>query len=225
MPQLKEILHAIVSDLTEAKNLANQTTVRRAELNKSHPLLSSLPAPRMRLTNVKIDLPFLIEAVVPGTPGSAESPRNVVDALVQLLRDGARVRQVPLSEADFATFKEAFLSNAETTTRDPQRLQGAGVREAFSRAVDLALMEVAKRSNNPALFDQLGPMRHDVKHAAAAAALKQASEPSLTIEVRTDQIKARASEGTVTHIHLELNEDSIEWLRDTEAPKRKLVPE
>jgi hypothetical protein len=180
----------------------------------------------MRLTNVKIDLPFLIEAVVPGTPGSPESPRNVVDLLVTLLRDGARARQVPLTDADLATFKEEFVKQAETATREPQRLQGAGVREGFSRAVDLALMEVGKRSDNRALLEQLGPLRHDVKHAAAANALKQASEPSLTVEVRTDQIKARAGGGEgVTNIHLELNEDSIEWLRDTEAPKRKLIPE
>lgn len=224
MPQLKEILHAIVSDIAEAKSLATHTSVRRAELYKSHPLLSSLPAPTMRLRNVTIDLPMVILAETPGTAGKTADPEDVADDITAMLKDAAGVRGISLSEAELAQFREGFVRHTQVPLQSDDRLNGTGVRETFSRAVDLSLMEMSKTSTSPSLLDRLGPLRHDLKHAAAAAALEGSSEPTITVDVRSDQIKV-ADPKTVTRIHFELCEDGLEWQRETDAPKRKLVPE
>jgi hypothetical protein len=224
MPQLKEILHAIVSDIAEAKSLANHTSVRRAELYKSHPLLSSLPAPTMRLRNVTVDLPMIIMAETPGLAGTTADPSRVADNITLMLRDAAQVRGITLSEAEIEAFRQGFVRHTQVQLQDDDRLNGTGVRETFSRAVDLSLTDMAKASESASLLDRLGPLRHDLKHAAAAAALERSSEPTLTVDVRSDQIKV-ADPKTVTRIHFELTEDGLEWQRETDAPKRKLVPE
>lgn len=222
--QLKEIVHAIVADIAEAKSLANHTSIRRAELYKSHPLLSSLPAPTMRLRNVKIELPVMILAETPGNAGTIADPSEVAEKLGAMLADAARVRGISLTNQEVDAFKRGFLAHTKLPSEAEDRMNGAGVREAYSRAVDLSLLELADGADSSSLFDRLGPLRHELKHAAAAAALDSSSEPAMTVEVRSDQLK-EAPERLITRIHFELSEDGLEWQRETDAPKRKLIPE
>jgi L-alanine-DL-glutamate epimerase-like enolase superfamily enzyme len=179
----------------------------------------------MRLTNVRLDLPMIVEGMIPGTKGTVGDPSAVVDSLTEVLRERADARGVSLSADDLAHFRSGFLAHADRPADSADRLQQTGVRENFSKAVDLALADVGAKAANPALFEQLGPVRHEVKHAAAAAALRNQSEPSLTVEVRTEEVKARSDPQSITRLHFELNEDGLEWERETEPPKRKLVPE
>lgn len=224
MPQLKEILHALVSDIATAKSLANHTSVRQAELYKSHPLLSSLPAPQMRLTKISLDLPLLIEAVVPGIAGETADPAEVASSLRGQLAEDAKARGIALTNADLDAFQSGFLNYVKSPAAAADRLQGTGVREAFSRAVDLSLTDLSKDAKRPGLFDQLGPVRHELKHAAASSAVVGAGEPSITVDVRTDVIRT-TDPSRVTRIHLELAEEGFEWQRETDGPKRKLIPE
>ena len=69
MPYLGEYLGHLMAELAIARMEADLETVRLAELYAAHPLLRSMPVPHLRLPDVDVDLPVLIDHM--GRPNPA----------------------------------------------------------------------------------------------------------------------------------------------------------
>lgn len=75
MPRLNEILGAIIADITSARQLADQRTLQLAKQYQSDPLLRHMPVPRLRLPEVTVDLPVVIERCQdPSAPAQSPPP-------------------------------------------------------------------------------------------------------------------------------------------------------
>jgi hypothetical protein len=61
MPDLSEILGAFLGSVAHARRLADQETVAIAQHYRSDPLLQGLSVPRVRLPEVVLELPVLVE--------------------------------------------------------------------------------------------------------------------------------------------------------------------
>lgn len=61
MPRLNEILGALMADIASARHIADQHTLLLAKRYREDPLLRSMSIPRIRLPEVVVDLPLLIE--------------------------------------------------------------------------------------------------------------------------------------------------------------------
>ena len=76
MPYLGDFLGQLMSEIALARMQSDLETVRLAELYAEHPLLRTLPVPHLRLPNVDLEVPVLIQASEP--PRADESPRGGV---------------------------------------------------------------------------------------------------------------------------------------------------
>lgn len=61
MPRLNQILGALMADIASARHLADQHTILLAKKYHEDPLLRNLSVPRIRLPEVVVDLPLLVE--------------------------------------------------------------------------------------------------------------------------------------------------------------------
>lgn len=98
MARLNEILGALMADIVSARHLADQHTLQLASRSRKDPRLRGVSVPRIRLSEVVIDLPLLIERC--GEAHKAEAP------------------EVPATSPETNERAREFLSTAEQTLRD-----------------------------------------------------------------------------------------------------------
>lgn len=63
MPYLGDYLGQLMAEIAIARMHADLETVRLAEIYAAHPLLRTMSVPRLRLPEVDLELPVLIEQV------------------------------------------------------------------------------------------------------------------------------------------------------------------
>ena len=74
MTNLGDYLGQLMSEVVIARVHADLESVRVAELYASHPLLRHMPIPRVRLPEIQMEVPVVIDGS--GSPGPNESPRG-----------------------------------------------------------------------------------------------------------------------------------------------------
>ena len=74
MPYLGDFLGQLMAEITIARVQADVESIRIAELYAGHDLLRYFPVPRVRLSNVQIDLAIVNKAEAPDTSGRRVFP-------------------------------------------------------------------------------------------------------------------------------------------------------
>ena len=99
MADLGELLGTLVVGLAHARRMADEESAAIAEHYRDHPLLERMSVPRIRVQELVVDVPVLLETFaegVPSTPGDATLVRK---ALSEELRVGLGIRvSVELTE-------------------------------------------------------------------------------------------------------------------------------
>lgn len=88
MPNLNEVLGAILNSIASARRMADEQTVRLAEQYLQDPLLAGMSVPRIRLPEVIVDLPILIEGCDQGAAAEEPAPRAAPTGPLRPTADG-----------------------------------------------------------------------------------------------------------------------------------------
>jgi hypothetical protein len=211
---------------------ADLETIRIAELYASHPLLRTLPVPHLRLPDVMVDIPMLIDEVEQPRPG--ESPRGGVP------KEGLRGRFQDLLASHLSASAVA-LSAAERRRLNlaiDERLDAVDVPEAVNvdvnriadDLVDTALGIVAEL--RPANADGTPAVDPGIAAALRAATrldfLKLRTEPPrLSVLVTAAELRDATNAENVTRLHLKISEEGVEWtsIESAGTVRNRLVPE
>jgi len=233
MPYLGDYVGHLLSEISMARMQADLETVRMAELYAAHPLLRTMPVPRMRLPEVDLEIPVLIEA--------SEEPRAGESA-----RGGASLPDLRLK---FDEVVAAHLSKAglAPTAEEGAKL-GAALDERLARhevpaEVSIDVNRVADDLTSTALR-VLGDLRSGraaaelAIPATVAAELKDAvrleflklrtAPPRLTVLVTSAAIREAGDAQNLTRLRLRVSEQSVEWTSvesDDGSRRDFLVPE
>ncbi|GAA4903562.1 hypothetical protein [Ferrimonas pelagia] len=98
-PQLNDVLGALVSGVAHARRVADSEVMRIARFYRNHEHLNGLTVPRLRIDRIAIDLPILVDRVVPAVNAKWHAPSDIaaqsrqhltesVQAMKQLLAQG-----------------------------------------------------------------------------------------------------------------------------------------
>ena len=68
MPYLDEIVGSFLAGMAQARKIADEATVSIAEYYKSQPLLEGMTVPRVRVPELILDLPLIVESYEEGEP-------------------------------------------------------------------------------------------------------------------------------------------------------------
>ena len=82
MTDVGEIVGAIMTGLTRARQMADEESVAVAKEYRDNPLLEGVTIPRIRLPEVTLDIPVLIESFDVGEPAQIEKPEVLVCASI-----------------------------------------------------------------------------------------------------------------------------------------------
>ena len=230
MPNLGDYLGQLMSEITLARMQADLESVRIAELYAAHPLLKTMPIPHLRLPEVNLDIPVLIEASEP--PRVGETPRGGIPRDTLADRFGGVVRTVldgfgiELSSAEHRRLADTIGARVEALwVPDEVAIDVKRVADDLAATAVRHLSEPTRRRRGPReLPEALEQTLRDATNRAFLAA--RTTAPRLSVGVTSQELREAGPEG-VTRLRLRLTEQGLELTTiDSEAgPQDRLVPE
>lgn len=228
MPYLGDYLGQLMSEVALARMQADLETVRLAELYASHPLLRHMPIPHLRLPNVDLEIPVLIQASE--APREGESSRGGVpirelrrrfDELLdrQLTTAGIELNTTSLRKVRSALAGRMAALDAPTETAVDVRL----VADDFT---DTAVRIIAELPRTEAAAVE--PLATELREVARREFLKvRQPPPRLVALVTSAEIREGGTSENITRLNVKLSEQGVEWTTiETDGVSRdRLVPE
>lgn len=228
MTDLGEILGMLMASVAHARRYADEETAAIAEYYKQHPLLEGMSLPRVRLPEVILDLPFLIESLDEGKPNVLNDLDKIRKLVSEELRKLAEREQLTLGDLGKHFDRELALELDWLTQSEKA---GRGVsRETVIRAADNALARVLKEQVSPESLrtwqNQVAP---GIRQIASKVALKEVgTPPKITASIITAEVKEKASAVSAPRLRLSIKEEGLEWSvgrAEDGTVTKKLVPE
>lgn len=229
MTDFSEFLGALLTQVAHARRMADEETAAIAEHYRDHPLLEGMAVPRIRLPEVSLDVPLLINAQSPSSRGSWEEPAVVVEAVVDSLdaaADAVQARLPPDTRSSFSSLLRKRLEALHATDA-PANL------ESSVRTVDNTFSEFKRRAGRE--FANAVPpaaeraILSELRSTMRRVALKSVGEPSrLDVSVETGVVKESAPGSTVARLRLVIREEGVEWSvaqGEDGQQRRSLTPE
>lgn len=228
MPNLGDYLGHLLSEIAIARMHADLETVRIAELYAAHPLLRSMPVPHVRMPDIDLEIPVLVDTVEEPPAGEPPRGRGAVPDLRkkfdEVLSEHLARSNVSLTPADRAKLATALDS------RLPQHQLPAEVSVGVLRLADdlSAAATKAIEEANPGTPATEPARVNDLKEAARAALLQVPRQPPrVRVLVTSSQIRESATAENLTKLRVKISEQGVEWATVGVGGERqdKLVPE
>ncbi|MCA9720425.1 MAG: hypothetical protein KC468_37530 [Myxococcales bacterium] len=89
VPRLTDVLGALVSGVAHARSVADTEVMNIARTYRRHEYLRHLSVPRLRVNKVVLELPVLLERVIPAASARLNSPEHVATRAREALAEGA----------------------------------------------------------------------------------------------------------------------------------------
>ncbi len=235
MSDLGEILGSILSAVSHARRVADEESAMLAEYYRQHPLLEGMTVPRIRIPEIVLDLPLLVDKVQAGLPEEAAQAPGVAQKIREALKTDAEAQKLkipPQLEAALNAELQAELArHAPFSQVRPPGMMRTGARESAVSASDSAFNNLSRRPEFAEFFaaDKNNSLRESMRKAANAAALKDPGKPArVEMTADTESVKTRGGAGNVVRIQLVLKEEGLEWTQSKSEDgtvRRRLVPE
>lgn len=232
MPHLGDYIGQLLSEICMARLQADLETVRLAELYAAHPLLRTMPVPHIRLPEIDLDIPLVVQKSEP--PRRNESPRGGLS-----IHDAAKkfkeVLALRLKESGIALTNEeekAIEQNLQKRIKSsnlPGEIGGnvrSFVEEVNTSTIDLInKLREKEKPDQPAVPDEL---RDQIFERSFLEILNlRTPPPRLRVHVTGAEIRELGNADNIVRIRLKVSEESVEWtmIESDGVSHSRLVPE
>lgn len=209
MTDLDTFIGTLLSGISHARRLSDEQSAAIAEAYRDHPLLSGMTVPRVRIPEMTLELPVLIESHQQGEPARPKPKNVMVKSLSSQTKAFAKEGGITLN-ATFIKSYEAEL--AKQVDRLGSDVSNKLNKEQAYRLTERAFLAATQKHNlnieprvNQALLEKL---RSSVAEAVFET---EPAPPKVKINVLTADIKDKASPANVARIKLTLKEEGLEW--------------
>lgn len=208
MADLGDVIGSLMSGLLRARCVADEQTAALAEHYKNNPLLEGLSVPRIRIPELTIDMPILIESFQEGEIGEMAKPDKIADeAVSQLKLSLSKIKkEIP------ASFFSSFADETKRRLTLAGQEQNAITKEAAVRNVQTALFDTLAKAEIILSNVEKEAIARDIRSKVAAISLSKAPvSPKIIPNVRTADVKERASSTSVVRLKVTFKEEGLEW--------------
>ena len=213
MANLGQLLGALLASLAHARRISDEETVAIAEYYKDHPLLEGMSVPRVRVSELTLELPMLVishdEGTVPVLQDDEVIIQAVMEELEQQLAKRPSVKNAQKFINRFRANLESELAKIRRLERDNQRFQ----REHIVRVVDSAFAETLREARSTKIPPgQAKQILSNLKRVARDVAfVTESVPPTIEASIITPEVKDQASAGNVARLRITMKEEGVEW--------------
>ena len=225
MADLGELIGSLMAGIIRARRMADEQTAVLAEYYRTNPLLESLSVPRIRIPELTLDVPFIIEGHVEGEDGEMENPLKIAQALDLHLKLTLEKHNITINPA----FHKAFVREVRAQLEQAKRSGEPVLREAIVRSVQEAFADTLQKTRitlTPAEKEKVAKALRDKVSTVGINNPPVGSR--IVANIRTEDVKERASSTNVARLKITLKEEGLEWAvqaSDAGGVTRTLQPE
>jgi len=205
-----------MSEVTHARRISDECSVRMAEYYQSEPLLQGLPVPRLRLPEVTIVVPVVIDGYIDGSEHAVKDSAEIVAAMGRAANSVLKEEKVAIEEFP-KTFRAAFQPRLAAVMKETfENFEGVSLRarvvQAAQQAFDAILL--ARKVEVSTQFRR--SLQRAFKKTANIAIFESPTlDSAISLRVESNEVKGHAkgeSNGkTVTNLRVVLREEELEW--------------
>jgi hypothetical protein len=225
MADLGELLGSMMCGVIRARRMADEQTAALAEYYKSNPLLEGLSVPRIRIPELTIDMPMLIEISLEGQSGEMADPTKIADAAEAQLKTTLSKENIKINPA----FHEAFLNEVKNRLELVKQTQAPIMKETVARSVQDAFAATAAKMKTSLTPTHKEAIARDLRAKVSTVSIvKEPVSSSIVANIKTADVKEKASTTSVVRLKITLKEEGLEWAtKASEAGgvERTLQPE
>ena len=232
MPNLGDYLGQLIGELTIARVQADLEALRVAEMYLSHPILRSLPVPRLRLPEVRLDVPVVIREME--EPPIDESARGGAP-LGEMRRRFDEILSDHLEKTNWRLSRQQMRQlNALLDARVEALSEPREIAVDLRRVADDFATETYRwltAPGRPAAGldpDEAAGREQDLRRTAWSAFFRlRKPPPRLSVLVTTAEVREAGPTDILTRLQLRLTEDGVEWtsIESEGRMQQRLVPE
>jgi hypothetical protein len=225
MADLGDLIGSLMCGLVRARRMADEQTAALAEYYKSTPLLEGLSVPRIRIPELTIDIPFLIDGYTTGLDSRIQTPAKIAAAANARLTATLAKNKVRLS----ASFHKEFIHAVKDQLTAMQQAGKPMMEEAVARTVQSAFADTLARNRADVSGLDKNTIANDLRsEVSRVAVVSEPVAPGVTANILTADVKERSSAATAVRLKITLKEEGLEWAvrsSDTGGVLRTLQPE
>ncbi len=208
MADIGDLLGSLMAGLIRARRVADEQTAALAEYYKENPLLEGLSVPRIRIPELTIDMPFLIEDHVEGDTGSMENPKKISDTTTSHLLETLEKNKIEVP----AGFQKSFTNEFSKLLNMVKDSKSPVMKESISRSVQAAFNQAVTKSNMSLSAAQKDLVAREISAKAASVGLAKPPVSSIiTANIKSADVKERATPTSVVRLKITLKEEGLEW--------------
>jgi hypothetical protein len=197
-----------MSGLISARRMADEQTAALAEYYKNVPLLEGLSVPRIRIPELTIDMPMLIEKHVEGQYGVMEDPVKLADVALEQLKTTSSKNDIKINPI----FHEAFVDEVKNRLELEKQTGTPVMKEAISRSVQDAFAATLTRTKTTLTAAEQNAISRDLRGRIPAAGIaRELVSSSIVANIVTADVKEHASSANVVRLRITLKEEGLEW--------------
>lgn len=213
MPDIGELMGALLSSLAHARRIADEESAAIAEYYRSNPLLEGMSIPRVRVPEMTLDLPVLITEYEGGAGPTMRDEDQIVEAVKKEMRGQLEMMDLKASRE----FQIGLGRQIKTELAKIRVEPGSGsklLREHVVRAVDRAFSDTVLKYGLPEKMKavQLRELSRRIGRAAEESAVKdEGLPPRIAATILTADVKEQAGADNVVRLKLTIREEGMEW--------------
>jgi hypothetical protein len=213
MADLGQVLSTLLISLAKAQQNADFVSASIAEEYQRNPLLTGLAAPRVRVGQLELELPMMIDLASEGTPNKFTDAKTLASHLTPIITQAAAKEQLDLAPPLVEELQKRLESKLAKVTETSGREGDVRPREAISRQAQETVHEVLLASDariEPAPLRAVLDAVAD--HTLETAEIDAGQLPALKVNVLTDDVKEKSSPSSVARLRILLTEEGLEWI-------------
>lgn len=208
MADLGDILGSLMTGVIRARRMADEQTAILAEYYKTNPLLEGLSVPRIRIPELIIDMPVLIENQVGGESGEMADPAKIAEAAGAQLKATLAKNNIKISPA----LNNAFLEEVNKQLLSVKQTGTPIMKETVARGVQDALATALIKSKTTLTTADKETIAKDLRDKVSTVGIaKEPVASSIMANIKTSDVKEQASATSVVRLKVTMKEEGLEW--------------
>lgn len=212
MADLGDLMGSLMVGLIRARRMADEQTAALAEYYKANPLLEGLSVPRIRIPELTIDMPLLIENHVEREIAKMEDPKKITDTVELQLKSTLSKNNIKVDPS----LQKVFAGDVSNQLAVLKQSEAPIMKETVVRIVQNAFADALSKTKTTLTASEKETIAKDLRaKISIPGVIKEPPTSSIVANIKTADVKERASNTSVVRLRITLKEEGLEWATQT----------
>ncbi|MTI81113.1 MAG: hypothetical protein FH758_09530 [Firmicutes bacterium] len=205
---LGSVIGLLMSEVIKARRIADEQTAALAEYYKENPLLEGLSVPRIRVPELTMDIPMLIEDYLMGESGCLADIKTIIGKSKKQLKSSFNKLNIEVDQSLYLHFEKKMYRQLKVLRKSDLPVMEESVARIAQDALAYALDRIEitlEPTHRNAIMKALR------RKVSAVCIVRKQGPDSVLVNIITADVKGKASKDNMARLKITLGEEGLAW--------------